>query len=37
VYVRDIAEWEPVARANGERFAAITPANTLVQASIVGD
>jgi aryl-alcohol dehydrogenase-like predicted oxidoreductase/enamine deaminase RidA (YjgF/YER057c/UK114 family) len=37
VYVRDIAEWEPVARAHGARFAAITPANTLVQAALVDD
>jgi aryl-alcohol dehydrogenase-like predicted oxidoreductase/enamine deaminase RidA (YjgF/YER057c/UK114 family) len=37
VYVRDLAEGEPVARAHGARFAAITPANTLVQAALVGD
>ncbi|HEX9582413.1 MAG TPA: aldo/keto reductase [Gemmatimonadales bacterium] len=37
VYVRDIADWEPVARAHGERFAGILPANTLVQAQLVGD
>jgi aryl-alcohol dehydrogenase-like predicted oxidoreductase/enamine deaminase RidA (YjgF/YER057c/UK114 family) len=37
VYVRDIADWEPVARAHGARFAAIQPANTLVQARLVGD
>jgi aryl-alcohol dehydrogenase-like predicted oxidoreductase/enamine deaminase RidA (YjgF/YER057c/UK114 family) len=37
VYVRDIADWEPVARAHGARFATIRPANTLVQASLVGE
>jgi aryl-alcohol dehydrogenase-like predicted oxidoreductase/enamine deaminase RidA (YjgF/YER057c/UK114 family) len=37
VYVRDIANWEPVARAHGARFGAIKPANTLVQARLVGD
>jgi enamine deaminase RidA (YjgF/YER057c/UK114 family) len=37
VYVRHIAHWEPVARAHGERFAHIRPANTLVQAQLVGD
>jgi aryl-alcohol dehydrogenase-like predicted oxidoreductase/enamine deaminase RidA (YjgF/YER057c/UK114 family) len=37
VYVRDIADWEPVARAHGARFAMIQPANTLVQATLVGD
>jgi enamine deaminase RidA (YjgF/YER057c/UK114 family) len=37
VYVRNIADWEPVARAHGARFAAIQPANTLVAAELVGD
>ena len=37
VYVSDIANWEPVARVHGEVFAAIRPANTLVQARLVGD
>lgn len=37
VYVRDAAKWEPVSRAHGQRFAAIQPANTLVQAGIIGD
>lgn len=36
VYVSDIAHWEPVARVHGERFAAIRPANTLVEARLVG-
>ncbi len=35
VYVRDLERWEPVARAHGERFRQIMPANTLVQASLV--
>lgn len=37
VYVRDIADWEAVARVHGERFAEIRPANTLVQAHLVGE
>jgi enamine deaminase RidA (YjgF/YER057c/UK114 family) len=37
VYVRQIADWEAVARAHGARFAAIQPANTLVGAALVGD
>jgi aryl-alcohol dehydrogenase-like predicted oxidoreductase/enamine deaminase RidA (YjgF/YER057c/UK114 family) len=37
VYVRNIADWEPVARAHGARFGAIQPANTLVAADLVGD
>ena len=31
------AAWEPVARAHGRRFGAIRPANTLVEARLVGD
>ncbi len=37
VYVRHIEDWEPVARVHGEYFSAIRPANTLVQALLVGD
>jgi aryl-alcohol dehydrogenase-like predicted oxidoreductase/enamine deaminase RidA (YjgF/YER057c/UK114 family) len=37
IYVRNIADWEPVARAHGARFGAIQPANTLVAAELVGD
>jgi aryl-alcohol dehydrogenase-like predicted oxidoreductase/enamine deaminase RidA (YjgF/YER057c/UK114 family) len=37
VFVRDLADWEPVAQAHGERFGDILPANTLVRADLVGD
>jgi len=37
VFVDDIAHWEPIARALGERFGAILPANTMVQAKLIGD
>lgn len=37
IFVRRIADWEAVARVHGERFAGIQPANTLVQAELVGD
>ena len=37
VYLRRIADWEPVSRVHGERFGEIRPANTLVQAGLVGD
>jgi aryl-alcohol dehydrogenase-like predicted oxidoreductase/enamine deaminase RidA (YjgF/YER057c/UK114 family) len=37
LYVRHLADWDAVARAHGERFRDIQPANTLVQAALVGD
>lgn len=37
IFVRNMDQWEPIARAHGQRFAAIQPANTLVQAALVGD
>lgn len=37
IYVRHIADWEAAARVHGESFAHIRPANTLVQAQLVGD
>ena len=37
VYVRHAADWEAVARAHGERFGRIRPANTLVVAELIGD
>jgi aryl-alcohol dehydrogenase-like predicted oxidoreductase/enamine deaminase RidA (YjgF/YER057c/UK114 family) len=37
VFIKNISDWEAVARAHGERFAEIMPANTLVQAQLVGD
>jgi aryl-alcohol dehydrogenase-like predicted oxidoreductase/enamine deaminase RidA (YjgF/YER057c/UK114 family) len=36
IFVRDAALWEPVARAHGRRFGSIRPANTLVQAALIG-
>jgi enamine deaminase RidA (YjgF/YER057c/UK114 family) len=37
IFVRRIEDWETVARVHGEYFGAIRPANTLVQARLVGD
>lgn len=37
IYLRDMKDWEPVVRAHGERFRDVLPANTLVQAALIGD
>lgn len=37
IFVRNIHDWEPIARAHGERFKDIQPVNTLVKAELVGD
>jgi enamine deaminase RidA (YjgF/YER057c/UK114 family) len=34
IYVRKIADWEPVARVHGRYFGDVRPANTLVQANL---
>lgn len=36
IFVQHLDDWEPIARAHGKRFAHIKPANTLVQAGLVG-
>lgn len=37
IFIKHIADWEAVARAHGQRFAAIRPVNTLVQADLIGE
>lgn len=37
IYLRDVAQWEAAARVHGSYFADVRPANTLVQAALVGD
>jgi enamine deaminase RidA (YjgF/YER057c/UK114 family) len=37
IYIRDLEDWEPVSRVHGERFRHVRPANTLVQAELIGD
>lgn len=36
IFVKRVDDWEPIARAHGERFRNVIPANTLVQADLVG-
>jgi aryl-alcohol dehydrogenase-like predicted oxidoreductase/enamine deaminase RidA (YjgF/YER057c/UK114 family) len=37
IFVKNMSDWEAVARAHGQRFRDSLPANTLVQANLVGD
>ncbi len=37
IFVRNVADWEAVARVHGERFKDIQPANTLVKAEMIGE
>ena len=37
VYVQQMEHWEPISRVHGQRFGHVQPANTLIQANIIGD
>ena len=37
IFIHDPAVWEPVSRAHGARFSQIRPANTLVNAGLIGE
>ena len=37
IFISRMADWEPIARVHGERFGHIQPANTLVQAGLIGE
>ena len=37
VYISEMKNWEAVSRAHGERFADIRPANTMVEAKLIGE
>lgn len=37
IFIRNIDDWEPIARAHGQRFGQIQPANTMVRADLIGD
>jgi aryl-alcohol dehydrogenase-like predicted oxidoreductase/enamine deaminase RidA (YjgF/YER057c/UK114 family) len=37
IYIKNIADWEPIARVHGERFKGIQPANTMIKAELIGE
>jgi aryl-alcohol dehydrogenase-like predicted oxidoreductase len=37
IFIRNMDDWEPIARAHGNRFKDIQPANTMVRADLIGD
>ena len=37
IFISDVAHWEAVATAHGERFAGINPVNTLVEARMINE
>ena len=37
IFIHEVDDWEPVAHAHGQRFNQINPANTLVQARLIGE
>ena len=37
IYIRDLQDWEAVSKVHGQRFGEIQPANTMVQAGLIGD
>ncbi|MFM9985654.1 MAG: aldo/keto reductase [Flavobacteriales bacterium] len=37
IFIRNIDDWEPIARAHGERFHTTQPVNTMVKAELIGE
>lgn len=37
IYIRNMEDWEPIARAHGDHFKDIQPANTMVKAEMIGE
>lgn len=37
IFIRNMNDWEAVARAHGERFGTIQPANSMVRAELIGE
>ena len=36
IFIRNVHDWEAISKVHGERFKNIQPANTLVQANLIG-
>jgi aryl-alcohol dehydrogenase-like predicted oxidoreductase/enamine deaminase RidA (YjgF/YER057c/UK114 family) len=36
IYIKNISDWEAIARAHGERFKDIQPANTMIKTELIG-
>ena len=37
IFIRTLSDWEPISKVHGARFGHIQPANTLVQANLIGE
>ncbi len=37
IYIKNISDWEAIARAHGERFKDIQPVNTMIKAELIGE
>ena len=37
IFIRNVSDWEPISKVHGARFKNIQPANTLVQANLIGE
>jgi len=37
LYIKNMSDWEAIARSHGERFKEIQPVNTMVQAKLIGE
>ena len=37
IFIKNLSDWESVAKAHGEKFIGINPANTMVKAGLIGD
>ena len=37
VYIKNLSDWEGIAKAHGERFMNINPANTMIKAGLIGE